>query len=126
MVGVITAFAIPNFQKGMERNYERQALLSLEAINAAQQVYKARYDSYWPPAGYVGGTTINDFNTNLQLSIAEQGVTYSCSNTHCDATRTGKWRVRRLYGLSITNLTIGVYLFCLYGGGACPTVPYLL
>ncbi len=77
-VGIIAGFAVPQFQKAMDRARERDAILNLQTIDAAEVVYRARYGKYWPGAG---NFTINAINSALGLSIVEIGdTTYRCGS----------------------------------------------
>ena len=46
ITGIIASFAIPNYQKAMNKNYARDAVRNLYLIGASQQAYKARYGTY--------------------------------------------------------------------------------
>lgn len=78
IIGVIAAFAIPNYGKSVAQSRLQDAILQLSAIRTANQVYYARTGSYWPPSGTENVAAIN---SNLSLNIIENGQTYSCTGT---------------------------------------------
>ena len=48
VIGVLAAFAIPNYKLAIERAEERQMVVNMQTIIAAQKIYKAKHDVYWP------------------------------------------------------------------------------
>ncbi len=89
VVGVVAAFGIPNYQRSLNISIAKDAVANLKLIAAAQQVYYARNNSYYPSAGTVN---LFNINSNLHLNILEQqGISYSCNSVapQCSATRTG-------------------------------------
>jgi prepilin-type N-terminal cleavage/methylation domain-containing protein len=81
MISIITAFAIPSYNKAVNRAHERQELANLKLIAAAQEAYKARYGTYFPGnnLGNVGTAAIN---TALRLSIVPSGNDiYACNSS---------------------------------------------
>lgn len=80
IVGVIALFAIPNFSKTMEGSYEQNAGTQLTSIHAANNIYNAQNGTYWP-VDASPTHTVTDINTNLSMSIMENGMTYNCSCT---------------------------------------------
>ncbi len=75
IVGVMAAFAIPNYGRSVSQSHLQDAMMQLSAIRTANQVYYARTGAYWPPSGSNGVTAIN---SNLSLNIIENGMTYTC------------------------------------------------
>ena len=90
ILSAVMAFAIPRFQKSVERSYERDALTQLRTIHAANRVYKIQNGNYWPPT-----TTAQDItaiNDTLGINIIANGMTYTCRGDGgtgyvCTATR---------------------------------------
>ena len=92
IIAAVAGFAIPNYSRSVERAHEQDGLTQLRAIHAANQIFNARTNSYWPADA--GAYTVNDINTNLGLNIIESGMAYACSGTDgttfdCTATRAG-------------------------------------
>lgn len=90
VIAIIAAFAVPNYQKSVERAHLRDAITQLQAVNAANQIYRARDGAYWPT---VNGQDITSINTNLGLNIIANGMTYNCDGNgtifSCTAVRNG-------------------------------------
>ena len=63
IIGVIAGFAIPSLKNTMEKNLQRQIRLNIIVIKSAQEIYKAKYGTYFRGLGL---TTIN---ANLGINI---------------------------------------------------------
>jgi prepilin-type N-terminal cleavage/methylation domain-containing protein len=142
ILGIIAAFAIPNYSKAMERSHEKQILLNMQAIASAQVAYKARYGFYWPYplSGNVG---IAQLNPALQLNIVPgndiygccsdgTGVGYVCYGSH-NAGGTFKWQLTNYenYGSPVKSLSTnqgisnnGACCDSYYPSNDCPTIPF--
>ena len=90
IVGIIAAFAIPNYGKSVDQTHRQDAIMQLSAIRTANQVYYARTSTYWPSTST---HPVGEINTNLSLSLIENGKTFNCDGNGttftCSATRTG-------------------------------------
>ena len=92
IISVIAAFAIPNYQRTVERAHRKDAETNLLAIYSANKIYFAEKSVYWPDP--VGSGGLAEINTNLKLAIIPNGMTYTCYNStpndfKCTATRNG-------------------------------------
>ena len=76
IIGILAAFAIPNYTTSIEKAHRRDATNNLMAIYAADQIYRAEHGVYWPisPGGYGAIST----GLALKLSIIENGLKYRC------------------------------------------------
>ena len=115
IIGFIAVFAIPNYQRMVEKSHERDAVTNLRIIAAAQEAYFTEYGAYWPSVA--GWQTVGAINSNLRINIIENQIQYSCAFfigiTWCFADRVGGpvWRVQ----INSNNWQP------ICGGGACPT-----
>jgi type II secretory pathway pseudopilin PulG len=73
ILALITAFAVPQYQKATQKARERDAAVQLISIHAANVLYESQTGSYLPAAG--GG--LNDMNTGLGLRIMANGLIYN-------------------------------------------------
>ena len=97
VVGLMAAFAVPGYDKAVDKALHRDAERNVRLLAGAQIVYKARYGKYFDEA--LVATYINDLNSALGLNITEQkGVTYWCldgsfvpAEWACVAQLPGKW-----------------------------------
>ncbi len=115
ILGVVAGFSLPQYQKMIDRNYEKQGINSLQMIYAAEQAYEAEHNEVWPTDSSIH--YIDDINANLHLNIMEEGFTYNCLSTSttefkCYATHTG----RRNFTLRINE---SGHICC--NGTTCPT-----
>ena len=112
ITGIIAAFAIPSYQKSVDKSYARQAILDLILISGAEEVYKARYGQYWPSDTTT--KSIAFINQDLQLNLVANGqVLYQCQNAYeCIAFHV--WEPYWVY-----SIVPGVNPTCT-GGTPCP------
>ena len=92
IVGIVAAFAVPNYTKSVERAHRKDAENNLILIHAAQQLYAARNNgSYMPSAA--GNDALAQINANLGLNIIANGMIYTCPGGgvffRCNAMRDG-------------------------------------
>jgi len=118
IIGVIAAFAIPNFQGRMERNIERRAIVNLLAMSGAVRIYLVKNRV----AAIGTWNNIGEINTALGLNITDTGMDYSClpndgtDDNICQAQRAGggpAWRIHFHDG--------GEHIHCWGGGPSCPS-----
>ena len=76
LIGIIAAFAIPNYSKTIDRAHVRDAVTQLTSIWSANKIYKVQNGQYWPPD--TNSHLIAEINLTLGLGIIENGMTYSC------------------------------------------------
>jgi prepilin-type N-terminal cleavage/methylation domain-containing protein len=67
IVGVIAAFAVPNYRKTIDKTFERDAINQMYTLHAAEQRHFERTGSYYPTGSANAG--LSAINTNLGLSI---------------------------------------------------------
>jgi prepilin-type N-terminal cleavage/methylation domain-containing protein len=72
IVGIIAAFALPDYRKSLDRTMEEDMIRQLQIIYTAENTYFSLHDQYLIAAG------LDDINTGLGLDIiAPPGVIYS-------------------------------------------------
>ena len=86
IVGIIAAFAIPNYGTSVAQSHLQDAIMQLSAIRTANQVYRAKTGSYWPTVA--GAKLVGEINSSLSLNIIENGMTYTCNTTTAGTTFT--------------------------------------
>ena len=124
IVGLIAAFAIPNYSKGVERSYRKMGEDNLHTIWAAEQTYyNANGHTYWPGVS-LPFQDINAINTNLGLKLIANGFLYQCTSGSvadfsCYAYRPETGPAR--FFLTITEAPIsGANPSCTDGSSTCP------
>ena len=87
IVGIIAAFAIPSYENAVARAHEKDAVLNLRSIAAAEAIYKSERGKHWPADVDTGVTyhyvdppngTPADINQGLHLNIIQNGILYQC------------------------------------------------
>ena len=51
LIGIIAAFALPNYNKSIRKSHERDAVLQLQALHAANLIFRARNGDYFDTVG---------------------------------------------------------------------------
>ena len=65
VLGTVGAIAVPNYYSSIEKTRKNEAVINLQAIYAAEKLYKLKNGVYWG----TGGTDIATINTNLNLDL---------------------------------------------------------
>ena len=96
LITIVAAFAVPNYQRSVERSRLNGTLNNLMVIHAAFQIRQADTGLIWPIAGEcVGGCNLAQINPMLGISIIQDpAVDYTCWNTglnrfSCSGIRSG-------------------------------------
>jgi prepilin-type N-terminal cleavage/methylation domain-containing protein len=84
LIGIIAGFAIPNYSKAVRKAHERDMVMQLITLHAANQIYEANAGKYLqtdcnggPPA-----TDLDCINTRLSINIiSSDGTAYSYNST---------------------------------------------
>jgi len=73
LIGIMAAFAIPNYAKSVLKTHERDAIMQLTTLYAANLIYNAQAGEYLQ-----GGTIdLAAINSGLGINIIANGMTYS-------------------------------------------------
>lgn len=119
IVGLIAAFAIPNYSKSIQKAHERDMLAQLTSLHAANLLYRSYDGKYWD----TGGTDKNMAEINSALSIniiANSGTTYNYNSPDgITFTATATWGA---YTLRVREMAIGATNPCCESGN-CLSVP---
>jgi len=120
IVTVLATIALPRFTTALERGYEADAVNQLRSIHAAQRIYRSRAKTYWPnPAA--GTQNVAAINTNLGLSVIENGFAITCTEGNttffCQAVRT----TGGAYTVGVDENSLGANNPCCEAG-TCPTI----
>ena len=123
IVSIVAAFAIPRYQGAVDRSYEKDAVINMRSIAAADEIFRAENSIYWP-VGIAGPQDTAQINTALRLNIIENQVVYRCMDIFGDVNcwaRHPQWIGPdwELVMTSSTNWAIS----CTGTGGPCPTIP---
>ena len=84
LIGVMAAFAIPNYNKAINKAHYKDSLVNLSTIYASEKIYFNANGKYLPDSGVA--QDVNAINTGLGLGIIANGLTYACTGaTNCIA-----------------------------------------
>ena len=89
IIGIIAAFAIPNYSKSIQKAHERDMQAQLTSIHAASLLYRSYAGGYWNSGGSADLAAINN---NLSLSIIANGATYTYSGNEIVFLATAVWQ----------------------------------
>jgi type II secretory pathway pseudopilin PulG len=70
IIGVLTGIMVPNYMRAREKTMDKQALVILPLIRAAERNYKIEHGAYYPDAGSIV-TSVSDINGNLSLDLVD-------------------------------------------------------
>ena len=105
IIAVIAGFAIPNYQKSVERAYQRDAIANLVALHGANYIYRAQNSQFWPQSA--GSFTYVTANTNLGISLIQNGMTYTIGGDGTTFTATAaRWGPAAGFTVTVTQAVI--------------------
>ena len=88
ILGVVTAFAIPNYSKSIRKAHARDTLIQLSTIHAANILYFSQTNQYAPQTSQ----DLVNLNTELDLNIIANNMLYTYSRpTVSTYTVTSQW-----------------------------------
>lgn len=80
IIGVLAAFAIPNYNKSIQKAHERDMLAQLTSIHAANLLYRSYDGKYWNTGGVA--KNMAEINSALSINIiANAGTIYDYTST---------------------------------------------
>lgn len=103
IVGIIAAFAIPNYTKSIQKAHERDMLAQLTSIHAANLMYRSYDGNYWDTSG--ANKDMAEINSALSINIiASDGTTYTYNSANGSAyTATATWGA---YTMQVTEASL--------------------
>ncbi|OGX07834.1 MAG: hypothetical protein A2Z88_08705 [Omnitrophica WOR_2 bacterium GWA2_47_8] len=119
IIGVISALAIPNYRKTVERAHRQDAETQLIALHAANHIYRAQTGQTYLQAPTA--LDIDAINNALGINLISNGMTYSyqCTTPFSDYTATAiRQAPATAFTITITNLGVspGYSLACTPAG----------
>lgn len=104
IIGVIAAFAIPNYSKSVQKAHERDMLVHLASIHAANLLYRSYDGDYWDTGG--ADQDLAAINSTLSINIiANSGTTYNYNSANGSSyTATADWDT---CDLNVTEAPLG-------------------
>ena len=104
IIAIIAGFAIPNYQKSVERTYQRDAITNLITLHGANQIYRAQNGAFWPQSG---SATYIAVNNALGLSLIQNGMTFTLGGDGNTFTATAaRWGPAAGFTVTVTNAVI--------------------
>lgn len=101
LIGIIAAFALPNYNKSIAKAHERDAVVQLMAIHAASLIYHAQADTF-PDI-----SSLEQINTELGLNVIPNGMDYVYSSSIPDEfTATAQWTGTDVFTVRINQSAI--------------------
>ena len=81
IIGILAAFAIPNFYKAIETTKVREAISSLKQIKAGEVIYYNEEYTYWPRGSAESNVAIINRRLRLFLDTGELNWDYYVNAT---------------------------------------------
>jgi len=120
VIGILVAFAAPQFGVTRERTLDREARAAIALIQAAEKVYRMEEGPYYPsPSGST--TNIANINANLRLSLPAGSTQWTYT---VDSTGVGEVRAARSGGRRVLRLRFNDDQITCTPGGGDPCVGY--
>jgi len=84
LIGIMAAFAIPNYAKSVRKSHERDAISQLITLHATNIIYKSQTGEYLQGTALAlnGSPSINE---DLGTTIIANGMTYSYTSSATNA-----------------------------------------
>jgi len=126
IVAAMASFALVNYNKSMLIAHERDAVMHLKTIHAANMIHFAKDGGYWPPDA--NNYELSEINTGLNLFIMSGDVTYSCSGSDgttfdCQGDYISKNKTYVIFEVSIDEENLSSSNpCCSSAAGVCPTL----
>ena len=80
IIGIMAGFSLPQYQKAIRKSHERDAIVQLTALQAANTMYFAKNNAYLPAAGSLAA-----INTGLNINIIANDMTYAYARSSTTA-----------------------------------------
>jgi prepilin-type N-terminal cleavage/methylation domain-containing protein len=125
LIGIVAAFALPQYGKSIRKAHERDAIVQLQAIHAAQLIYHSSANEFLP----TGAGNLNEINAGLNLNILPNEMVYSYSRTASDAyTASAFWDESgnaNDFRVTVSEAPLSANNPCCHAttAGQCPTRP---
>lgn len=114
LIGVIAAFAMPNYDKSIRKAHEQDIREQLKALHAANLMYNAGNGTYWDTAG-AAVTDISMINNTLGMHlISNDGTAYAYTGAAGGSryTATATWKGYRIDVTQVPLSTTGTFNPC--------------
>lgn len=123
LIGIIAAFALPNYSKSIAKAHERDAIVQLMAIHAASLIYHAQADKFPQEI-----STLEEINRELGLNVIANGMLYHYSSPAANPDEfeaTAQWPGSDSFTVLINQSPIGkdINPCCSDSDGECPSLP---
>ena len=117
LIGIIAAFGIPNYQKAVDKAHERDAVIQLTALHAANRVYQAQVGTY------LVGTNldIDDINSGMGINLIANELDYLYNSDGTTFTATATYRSFTV-GVTESAIVKDTNPYCVTPG-TCPSLP---
>lgn len=104
IIAIIAGFAIPNYQKSVERAYQRDAIANLTTLHGANRIYRAAQGFYWPQSG---SATYVAINNALGINLIENGLSYTMGGDGNTFTATAvRWGPASVFTVTATEVDV--------------------
>jgi len=81
IIGIIAGFALPQYTKAIRKAHERDVVIQLISLHAANLIYNAKEDEFFPGTNL----TISQINDGLNINIIANDMNYSYTRSATDA-----------------------------------------
>ena len=120
IVGIMAGYSVPQYQKAVRKAHERDAVVQLTTLNAANVMYFAKNNTYLP----TGTGNLAAINAGLNINIIANGMTYAYNRPSTTTyTATAGWvETGNNFTLRVNQAALAANNPCCLAG-SCPTRP---
>lgn len=112
MLGVLTAFALPNYFQAMERQRERTAEVQLQTLHSANLLYHTQMNNTYLTGNWTNTSPVNDA---LRISLTPgNSMTFAYNGNAAAFTATLSWPGKTV---RVSQIDLGLTNPCCVGGG---------
>ena len=125
ILGIVAAFAIPNYRKSVQMAHEREVIEAFKLIHAANQLYFSQHDTYFLD----GDASLNELNRGLNLNLVANNKNWHYSGVYDPFTAkyrynlTVSWDQGWNFSSIVTNSNTAEDLAPCCDDGTCYVIP---
>jgi len=123
LIGLIASFAFPQYGKAIRKAHQRDAVIQLQAIHAAQIIYHSQTREFLP----TGTGDLSAINVGLNINVLPNELTYSYARTAVDSYSTvATWDeagTANDFSITIDQDALSASNPCCSTAGKCPSLP---
>lgn len=120
MISIIAGFAMPNYTRAILKAHERDAVMQLTVISAANAMYNSQIGTFVDDGG--GVLNVGGINAALNINIIANGINYTYDRTTVSTYTVNAAEAGGAFTLQLDEGSVDANNPCCFAG-ACPSRP---